>query len=71
MPVNPKKLRYRCCRQDKLMCERCERQDEIIVYHCYGGFSEVVVPIKIEGKLVGYGMLGQFRTGQGLPEVII
>jgi AraC-like DNA-binding protein len=41
------------------------------VYHCYGGLSEIVVPIKIERKLVGYGMLGQFRTGQGLPEVII
>jgi len=65
------RYRYRCCRQDKLMCERCERQDETIVYHCYAGLSEIVVPIKIEEKLIGYGMLGQFRTGQGLPETII
>jgi len=65
------RYRYRCCRQDKLICERCERQDKTIVYHCYGGLSEIVVPIKIEEKLVGYGMLGQFRTDQGLPETII
>jgi len=65
------RYRYRCCRQDKLMCERCERQNETVVYHCHGGLSEIVVPIKIEEKLIGYGMLGQFRTGQGLPEAII
>ena len=71
--VIQKKLRYRyrCCRQDKLMCERCEQQDKTIVYYCYAGPSEIVVPIKIEGKLIGYGLLGQFRTGRGLPEDII
>jgi len=65
------RLRYRCCRQDKLMCERCEKQDKTIVYHCYAGLSEIVVPIKIEEKLVGYGLLGQFRTASGLPEEIV
>jgi len=63
-------LRYRCCRQDKLMCERCEKQNAVIVYTCYAGLSETVVPIKIEEKLVGYGMLGQFRISWELPEDI-
>jgi len=53
------------------MCERCERQDKIIMYNCYGGLSEIVVPIKIEEKLVGYGMLGQFRTSRNLPDEIM
>jgi len=65
------RYRYRCCRQDKLMCERCEQKDEVIIYNCYGGLSEIVVPIKIEEKLVGYGMLGQFRTSRNIPDVII
>ena len=65
------RMRYICCRQDKLMCERCEQKDEIIVYDCYAGLSEIVVPIKIEGKLIGYGLLGQFRTDNKLPEEII
>jgi AraC-like DNA-binding protein len=53
------------------MCERCEQQNEITMYNCYAGPSEVVVPIKIEEKFVGYGMLGQFRTRKGLPDEII
>ncbi|MDR0600712.1 MAG: PocR ligand-binding domain-containing protein [Treponema sp.] len=61
------RLRYRCCRQDKLMCERCMGKDQMILYHCYAGLSETVLPIKIEGKLIGYGMLGQFRMGRALP----
>ena len=65
------RFRYRCCHQDKLMCELCEKQDEIIVYNCYAGLCEVIVPIKIEGKLIGYGVVGQFRTGSGLPEDLI
>ena len=64
-------FRYHCCQQDKLMCERCEKQNNIIVYHCYAGNTETVFPIKIEGKLVGYGLMGQFRTTDGLPEEII
>jgi len=64
------RFRYRCCRQDKLMCDRCEKQDETIVYHCYAGLSEIVVPIKINKKLIGYGLLGQFRTVKKIPDDI-
>jgi AraC-like DNA-binding protein/ligand-binding sensor protein len=65
------RLRYRCCRQDKLMCERCEKKDDLVVYRCYAGLSEVVLPIKIDGALIGYGMLGQFRTCKVLPDEIV
>jgi len=64
------RFRYRCCRQDKLMCERCEKQDKTILYHCFAGPSEIVMPIKIEDKLVGYGLLGQFRAGRELQQDI-
>jgi AraC-like DNA-binding protein len=52
------------------MCGQCEQKDKMIVYHCYAGLSELVVPIKIEKKLIGYGLLGQFKTGNGLPPEI-
>ena len=65
------RLRYRCCHQDRLMCERCEQKDDVFVYHCYAGPSEAVLPIKIDGTLIGYGMLGQFRTSKGLYEEIV
>jgi len=62
------RYRYRCCRQDKMMCERSGKKDGVIVYDCYAGLSEVVVPIKIEEKLIGYGLLGQFKTGKMISE---
>ena len=65
------RFRYRCCRQDKQMCECCEKQDTTIVYSCHAGLSEIIMPIKIERKLIGYAILGQFRTGQNLSEDII
>lgn len=67
---NKLRLRYRCCHQDKLACERCEQHDKTIVYSCYAGLTEIVTPIKIDGKLIGYGFAGQFITDYKLPEEI-
>ncbi|MDR1410952.1 MAG: PocR ligand-binding domain-containing protein [Spirochaetaceae bacterium] len=64
-------FRYRCCRQDKLMCERCEKKQERLVYDCYAGLREAVLPIKVEETLIGYAMLGQFRTRKELPAEIV
>ncbi len=62
------RFRHRCLGQDKLMCEKCSRRGNLIVYHCYAGLSESVIPIKLNDSLIGYGMLGQFRTSKALPE---
>jgi AraC-like DNA-binding protein/ligand-binding sensor protein len=64
-------IRYRCCRQDRLMCSHCEQRQELLVYHCYAGLSEAVMPIKVEDTLIGYAMLGQFRTRKALPGEIL
>jgi AraC-like DNA-binding protein len=64
------RFRYRCCRQDKLMCERCEQKHELLVYRCYAGLSEAVLPIRIGETLIGYGMLGQFRPRETRSEEI-
>jgi AraC-like DNA-binding protein/ligand-binding sensor protein len=68
---NELRLRYRCCRQDKLMCERCEQKQELLVYHCYAGISEAVIPIKVADTLVGYAMLGQFRSREKISKEIM
>jgi AraC-like DNA-binding protein/ligand-binding sensor protein len=65
------RLRYRCCRQDKLMCERCVQKNDIVMYHCHAGPSEAVLPIKVDGTFIGYGMLGQFRTSKTISGEII
>lgn len=61
------KIRYRCCREDKLMCESCRRSNRLMVYRCHGGLSEAVLPMVIDDSLIGYAMLGQFRTTDALP----
>lgn len=55
------KIRYRCCRQDALMCESSKKHNRLMVYRCHAGLSEAVLPMHIEDHLVGYAMLGQFR----------
>ncbi len=65
------RLRYRCCRQDKLMCERCGARLRLMVYRCHAGLSEAVLPLEVDGNLIGYGMLGQFRTVAAPPEDMV
>jgi AraC-like DNA-binding protein/ligand-binding sensor protein len=60
--------RYRCLRQDKMMCEQCQDKQELLIYDCYAGFTETVIPIRIENDLIGYAMLGQFRRHEIIPE---
>jgi hypothetical protein len=38
--------RYRCLRQDKMMCEQCQGKQELLIYDCYAGFTETVIPIR-------------------------
>jgi AraC-like DNA-binding protein/ligand-binding sensor protein len=61
-------IRYRCARQDKLMCERCGHRRRLTVYRCHAGLSEAVLPMAVEGNPIGYAMLGQFRTVARMPE---
>jgi AraC-like DNA-binding protein/ligand-binding sensor protein len=68
---NKLRLRYRCCHQDTKMCKLCCERDDLIIYECYAGPYEAVLPIKIEEKLVGYGLLGQFRSRPDTPEEML
>lgn len=63
-------LRPRCERQDEQMCSRCGRKNELIVYSCYAGPSEAVMPLLVDGIKIGYAMAGQFRTRPFLPPEI-
>ena len=43
---------------------------KVVGYRCHAGVEEAIAPIFIEGKLAGFAMIGQFRTGGGLsPEI--
>jgi AraC-like DNA-binding protein len=61
----------RCRCQDKRMCERCNQKHGLLIYNCYAGLREAVLPINIEGTCIGYAMLGQFRTREELSGEIV
>ncbi len=65
------RCRYRCLRQDKLMCSNCASKKKLTMYQCHGGCSEAVLPMEVEGNIIGYAMLGQFRTSMTVQNDIL
>ncbi|MHB9038873.1 MAG: PocR ligand-binding domain-containing protein [Armatimonadota bacterium] len=45
-------------------------QRELICYECHAGLMEAVKPIYFEKHLLGFVMIGQFRSDESLPERI-
>jgi AraC-like DNA-binding protein len=43
------------------------QKKKVISYECHGGMIESVIPLFVANELVGYGMIGQFRTSDKLP----
>ncbi|MDR3139022.1 MAG: PocR ligand-binding domain-containing protein [Treponema sp.] len=63
--------RARCCRQVVLAWEQRKPEFEIMVYHCYAGLAEAVMPIKLGGVLIGYVRMDHFRSRKELPESLL
>jgi len=52
------------CRElDRRRREEARESGELIVYVCHAGMTEAVIPLFYEATLIGYVMIGQFRTG--------
>ncbi|MDR0759406.1 MAG: PocR ligand-binding domain-containing protein, partial [Treponema sp.] len=62
----PGYLRH-CENQDRTMCTRAEKSPSPLVYQCHAGLGEAVIPIRLNGKVAGYIMAGQFRTRNSVP----
>lgn len=54
------------------LCRKWDRQNQIKarrtgklnVYKCYSGMNEAVMPVTVEDELLGFIMIGQFRTSE-------
>lgn len=64
-------IRYRCLKQDQMICQQCRKQKQRVVYTCHAGLTEAVIPIHISGSLVCYALIGQFRTTNVIPTSIM
>ncbi len=63
--------RYRCLHQDNTMCAKCRRTKEKVVYKCYAGLMEAILPIIKDDEILVYVFIGQFRTSDAVPEEIL
>lgn len=51
------------CRQlDRKMMQAAFEKNDMISYTCHAGMREATVPLLVDGELVGFVMLGQFRS---------
>ncbi len=64
------KIRYsaeakeECLKCDNIAYQHAQRSSEPYLYHCHAGMTEMVVPVKEHGKLLGFLMVGQVKTEQ-------
>jgi ligand-binding sensor protein/AraC-like DNA-binding protein len=66
------KLHYdhRCIQMDHEMCLRSTNSLTPLVYPCHAGLVDAAFPIKLNNEVVGYAMIGQFRTQNAIPPAI-
>lgn len=55
-------LDSKCRELDRKMMRSAFELQHMITYTCHAGMREATAPIIVEGELVGYVMLGQFRS---------
>ena len=61
----------KCFSMDESKCRECAKQKEILNYICHAGIEEAIAPIFVESQLVGYAMIGQFRSTKNLPPKVL
>lgn len=61
-----------CRRLDRRKRQEAERSERgLIAYECHGGMTEAIMPVRISGRLLGFVMIGQFRSRRALPVVVL
>jgi len=53
-----------CLKLDDDMRLKSAREKKLIYYECHGGMTEAIKPIVMEDDLIGFVMIGQFRSSQ-------
>jgi AraC-like DNA-binding protein len=56
---------------DHEMCLRSTTSLAPLVYPCHAGLVDAAFPIRLNGVVVGYAMIGQFRTRNTIPPAIL
>lgn len=57
-----------CRRQDRTKLAEAQRKRRLVAYRCHAGLNEALLPVEANGRLLGFVMIGQFRTTERLSE---
>ena len=60
-----------CIQSDESHCRRAGISREAVFYSCHAGLSEAIYPLISRNKCIGYILVGQFRSYEGIPEDIL
>jgi AraC-like DNA-binding protein/ligand-binding sensor protein len=55
-------LEYKCHQTDRKKQLLAGRRRQLVVYQCHGKMTEAAIPVYAAEKLIGFIMIGQFRT---------
>lgn len=64
-------LAKKCLDCDKIGFDECDRTGEPYIYKCHMNLYEAVAPIKENGIIIGYMMIGQMLSDTSVDEVIM
>ncbi len=60
----------RCHKSDRQAFEKCRKKGEIHIFTCHAGLCEACAPIKSNGKVMGYLMLGRITDIKNKDELV-
>jgi ligand-binding sensor protein len=60
-----------CHRMDERQQRKAAQERTILCYTCHAGVREAIKPIFVRTQVVGYVMIGQFRTEEHTPEKVL
>ncbi len=61
----------RCHRSDRQAFEKCRQKGELQIFTCHAGLVEACAPIKSNGKIMGYLMLGRITDIKSKDELLV
>ncbi len=66
-PVTRRKCNY----ADKRQCQKCEKENKLVLYKCHAGLVEAVIPLHESEKIIGYLMFGQITDNPDKTQLFI
>jgi AraC-like DNA-binding protein len=58
-------------RLDRVRRREAAARGGLVAYECHGGMLEAIMPVRAEGRLLGFVMIGQFRVRQAPPPPVL